>query len=326
VKWSVATLAASTAVLAGCTVYLARELALERNRNAAALVESGPQAGTPGMAGRENATSSTGESLAATASTPEGAHAGATAEPASIEDRRKARNKEQAEEFLRRYDNPETRAKLLQDQVQAQRRGQSGLRSALDIDARQFDRLINLYAEQELDRRARMARCLTDVFCVRPNLVDRAERRQAAVEVIGEEKTARLEQYRSEQSRSSQFGIFQARLGPQLALSPQQLDELSTALFEEQARARQEIESHGHEYRNFATTYGVIVYSTDTNTLEERMASAAASVSLMRDRAGALLNSEQLEVFNQMQDDSLLVFRPYARVMMAARELGYDWK
>jgi hypothetical protein len=324
VKWGIVTLAASTVVLAGCTVYLARELGLERERNSTALAESVPDATALGAPGPETATISPPGGPATPSATA--AATEAPADSGSVDDRRKARNKQQAEEFLRLYDDPETRAKLLQDQLEAQRRSHSGLRSLLEIDTEHFDRLINLFAEQEIDRRARIARCLLDVFCLRPDLVSGAERRQAVVDVIGEENTVKMEQFRSDQSRSSQFGVFQARLGPRLELSPQQLDELSSALHEAQMRARQEFESHGHEYRNFATSYGVIVYAADTKTVDERMASAAASVDLMRDRAGALLNSEQLEVFNQMQDDSLLVFRPFVRMSIAALEQGYDPK
>ena len=74
----------------------------------------------------------------------------------------------------------------------------------------------------------------------------------------------------------------------------------------------------------FETSFCVIVYSRDAKTLDERMASAAASIDRMRDRAGTLLSGEQLTVFNQMQDDALLVFRPFARVAIAAIEQGYE--
>jgi len=327
-KLGIVTLAASTVVLAGCTVYFARELARERERNSAALVESGPYAAPLSPPGPDSAAvTPPGKSAtpAAAASAPSAdAHADSAAGSTSVADSRSARNREQAAEFLRRYDNPETRAKLLADQVQLHRSIYSGLRSELDIDAERFDRLIKLFAEQQLDRRVRVARCLTDVFCLRPDLVDSAERRQAVVDLIGEENTAKLEKHSRERSRSGEFGTLQARLGPRLALSPQQLDELSSALFDEATRTRREIESHGHETGRFMSRYGLIVYSKDTKTIEDRMASAAASIDRMRDRAGTLLNGEQLTVFNQAQDDALLVFRPFARVQVAAIELGYE--
>jgi hypothetical protein len=315
----IVTLAASTVVFAGCTVYFALELARERERNSAALVESGPDAAAS-MPPGQSATLA-----AAAASAPDvDVHASAAAGPASIGDRRSAHSRDQAAEFLRRYDNPQTRAKLLEGQVENHRRIYSALRSELDIDAERFDRLIRSFADHQLDRQARMARCLTDTLCVRPDLVDPAERRQAIVDLIGEENTVKLEEYRSDRSRSGEFEKLQARLGPRLALSPQQLDELSSALYEEVTRTRQDIESHGHETGAFATSYGIIVYARDSKTLDERMASAAASIDRVRDRAGALLNSEQLTVFNQAQDDALLVFRPFARVADAAIELGYE--
>jgi hypothetical protein len=262
---------------------------------------------------------------AAAASVPgDDVHADTTAGSASVGDRRRARNRKEAEEFLRRYDNPETRAKLLEDQAEIHRGINSALRSELDIDAGRFDRLIKLLAEQQLDSRARMARCLTDRFCVRPDLGDGTQRRQAVVDLIGEENTVKLEKYGRDRPQSGEFAKLQARFGPRLALSPPQLDELSIALHDEMIRTRREIESHGHETGTFATSYGIIVYARDTKTLDERMTSAAASIDRMRDRAGTLLNGEQLAVFNQMQDDALMVFRPSARVAIAGLELGFE--
>jgi hypothetical protein len=317
-KLGIVTLAASTVVLAGCTVYFARELARERERNSAALVEYGPDAAVPIPPRPESAAEAPpGQSAMSVAA------ASAPGDDADA-DRRSARNREQAEDFLRRYDNPQMRAKLLQGQVENHRRIYSALRSELDIDAERFDRLIKSFADQQLDRQIRIARCVTDTACVRPDLVDGSQRRQAVVDLIGEENMVKLEKYRSDRSRSGEFAKLQARLGPRLELSPQQLDELSSALYDEMIRTRREIESHGHETGAFATNYGIIVYARDTKTVDERMASAAASIDRMRDRAGALLNSEQLTVFNQAQDDALLVFRPFARVASAAIEMGYE--
>lgn len=326
-KLGIVTLAASTVVLAGCTVYFARELARERERNYTALVESRPDAAALSLPGPESAAATPpGQSATpAAASVPgDDAPADTAAGSASVGDRLSDRNQEQAEEFLRGYDNPQTRAKLLEEQVQLHRSIYSALRSELDIDAERFDRLIKLFADQQLDRRVRIARCLTDTFCVRPDLVDGAQRRQAIVDLIGEENTVKLDKYGRDRSRSREFARLQVRLGPRLALSPQQLNELSRALYDERIRTGREIESHGHDIGNFATRYGSFVYARDTKTLEERMASAAASIERMRDRAGTLLNGEQLTVYNQMQDDVLVVFRPYARVAIAAIEQGYE--
>ncbi len=327
-KLGIVTLAASTVVLAGCTVYFARELASERERNSAALVESGRDAVALTPSGPESAAATPpGQSAApaAAASVPgNDAHADTAAGSASVGEQRRARNREQAAEFLRRYDNPETRAKLLDGQVELHRRIYSPLRSELGIDSERFDRLIKLFADRQLDRRVRIARCVADIFCVRPDLVDGAQRRQDVVDLIGEENTVKLEKYGRDRSRSGEYGTLQARLGPRLALSQQQLDELSSALYDEKIRTRREIESHGHETGAFASRFGVIFYARDTKTVDERMASAAASIDRMRDRAGTLLGGEQLTVFNRAQDDALLVFRPFARAQIAALELGYE--
>jgi hypothetical protein len=322
-KLGIVTLAACTVVLAGSTVYFAYTLDRERERNSVALAEAAPVAAL----GAESATPARAGASGTPATAPAAAPAGEPeGDPASgsIEDQRRRRNREQAQEFLRRYDNPEARAKMLAEQIENQRSLYPGLRSELDIDAERFDRLIKLFAERQIDRRERIARCLVDILCLRPDLGDGTSRRQAIVDVIGEEKTAKLEQYSRDRSRSSMHATFQARLGPRLALSPQQLDELTSALFSEANRARKELESHGHETKSFMTGYGLVVYARDTKTVDERMASAAASIDRMRDRAGTLLNGEQLTIFNQTQDDALIVFRPFARVQIAAFEQGYE--
>lgn len=327
-KLGIVTLAASTVVLAGCTVYFASELSRERERNTLALAEASPAA-VPGRSPSPSAGTELSSPSDSTAGAPASAAGDAAAAPTasasrSVEESRRERNREQAAEFLRRYDNPETRAALLEEQINSQRRFYSLLRSELGIDAEGFDQLVKLLATQKIDRRVRVARCLTEPLCVPMDSGGGIQERQAIVDLIGEKNTVKLLDFVRDPSRDSVLATFQARLGPRRELSPQQLGELESAFFDEVARTSQEMESHGHSTRNYATRYGVIVYASDTKTLDERMASAAASIDRLRDRASMLLNGKQLEIFNQTQDDALLTFRPYARVGIAALALGYD--
>jgi hypothetical protein len=213
---------------------------------------------------------------------------------------------------------------MLEQVTNSQRSFYSLLRPELGIDAERFEQLVKLLATQKIDRRVRAARCLTEPSCTQTDFSGGIQERQAIVDLIGEKNTVKLLDFVGDPTRSNMFAKFQARLGPKLALSPPQLVELESAFYDERMRTSRELESQGHPSRDFATNFGVIVYASDTKTLEERMGSAAASVDRVRDRASALLNSKQLEIFNQTQDDALLTFRPYARVGIAALALGYD--
>lgn len=329
-KLSIVTLAAGTIVLAASTIYLARALGQERERNeaVAASAADAPPAVPAHPVGPESpptaSPSSPSDSPAASPVSAPGNDTQAQAAAESAVDRRNARNREQAAAFLRLYDNPETRAKLLEERIGMELRTYASLRPQLDIDSERFDRFIKVLAEQQIDRRVRAARCLIDPNCTRPDFADSAERRQAIVDVLGDKNVAKLVEFGRERSRSSVFATLQARLGPKHALSPEQIDDLTNALFDEVARTTRDLESHGHETRKIATRYGVIVYASDTKTFEERMASAAASIDRIRDRAGTLLYGEQLTIFNQTQDDLLLVFGPHARVGVAAFTQGFE--
>ncbi len=326
---SVATLAASTIVLTASTFYFARELGLERSRNVAAAADGTTPSATESVARADTAV--TRGAARVPGSTPAGGNqptsaAAAASRPDTAPDRFRERNRSQAEEFLRRYDNPETRAALLEEQLENQRRFLALLRPKLDLDEERWNKLLALINEQETDRRIRSARCLTDLTCLRLDLGSNygEQQRQAVVDLIGEKNHDKLQEFRRDGFQADWLAKFQARLGPTLALSSHQMDELGSALGDEVRRTRREIESHGHETSMFSTRYGTVLYAKDTKTVEERMASATASVDHLRNRAGTLLNGEQLTIFNQLQDDSLLSFRPFARVGVAVQAQGYE--
>ncbi len=331
-------LSVSTVVLAASSAYLAHELVKERDRNAAAEAAThsvsptvGAAAAAPAMAAApalarsaRSASSDDGAAAAIAANLPVPKPIPGTPEHALA--RQRERNRPQAVEFLRRYDNPQTRQALVDERLDNQRRDLALLRPKLGLDADRWERLVKLLTEQEIDRRVRSARCITDDACVRMDFGAGygEQQRQAVTDLIGAKNVDQLETFRRQGSQVNSLARFQARLGSKLELTPVQLEELASALADEAYRTRREIDSHDHESASYSTRYGVIVYSVDTDTLEKRMASASASVDRMRDRAGTLLNGEQLTIFNQAQDDALLLFRPYARVGVAARAQGYE--
>ena len=143
------------------------------------------------------------------------------------------------------------------------------------------------------------------------------------VDLIGERNVKKFEDFLRERPQTGSIAKFQARLGPTLALPPDQLSDLARALSQEAAQTHEELAARGGRVYTYEGSHGVIVFSADTQTLDERMASASASVLRLRERAGAFLDGERLRIFNQLQDDSLLKFRSTSRMDIAIAAAGY---
>ena len=324
-------LSMSTVVLAASSAYLARELVTERDRNAAleapavadaSVVANGSDVKIP-PAPAAPTQSMTSADPAAAANRASPAPIPATREEARARERELSRPG--ATDFLSHYDNPQTRQALVDAQLDRQRRDFALLRPKLELDADRWERLVRLLAEEDVGRQALSARCLIDEACVRPKFgAYSREQQQAVIDLIGAKNADKLITFRGHLTQASSLARFQARLGPKLELSSVQIDELANALADEARRTRREIESHGHASGSYSSRYGTVVFSLDTDTLEKRMASAAESVDRMRDRAGTLLSGERLTIFNQSQDDSLLIFRSFARVGILLRAQGYE--
>ena len=62
-----------------------------------------------------------------------------------------------------------------------------------------------------------------------------------------------------------------------------------------------------------------IVYAKDAATTEQSLESAQQYAQRVRDRAALVLNTGQLAVFNQMQDDMMISFRRFHRQELARR-------
>jgi hypothetical protein len=325
-----ALLAACVLTLAASTVYFARELRS---------LQDGEAGRGPGMAVsaadsvvavpvREmTPTGNHATQVSAAAPLPE-AMAPAAPETSPTDDavRSRERAAKAARSLLARYENPETRKILIEAEYVSAQRLFALLRPRVELDDARWEKFLRLTVDLQVDRRVRAARCGIDPQCAKPELPagQRDRERQQMVDLIGDRNVKKFEEFLRERPQTGSIAKFQARLGPTLALPPDQLSELARALSQEAAQTHAELAARGGRVFTFEGSHGVVVFSGDTRTLDERMASASASVLRLRERAGAFLDGERLRVFNQLQDDSLLKFRSTARADIAIAAAGYE--
>lgn len=326
-----AVLSACVLALAASTIYFARELHVLQTGEPAALpgvtisAAAATAASVPAL--EETTTANLATQVSAATPSPEAiAPPAAATSPAEQAKRSRERAAEAARVFLARYENPATRKTLIEDQIVSAHWHFALLQPRVGLDKERWEKFLGLAVDLQVDRRVRTSRCRIDPACEKPELPagHRERERQQMVDLIGEGNVKKFEDFVRERPQTGSLAKFQARLGPSLALPPDQLSELARVISQETARSHRELVERGVHTSTFEGSHGVIVFSEDTQTLDERMASASASVQRLRERAGALLDGERLRIFNQLQDDSLLKFRPHARMDIVIAAAGYE--
>jgi len=164
------------------------------------------------------------------------------------------------------------------------------------------------------------ARCTVDPACVRPppaELEALNAREQAIRDFVGDENYQALEQFRSTSQERTAIASLQGRLPANLALSARQSEALAMVMLEERSAQTQELVSRGLMAGAFGADGMLIVYAKDAATPEQSLDSAQQYVQRIHDRAALVLNTGQLAVFSQMQDDMMISFRRFHRQQLA---------
>jgi len=321
----VACLALTTTGFGASAYYFHGELAAARERHesqsVAGIASNGASAPASTQSAKAVATSlttalppdQTPATAAGTATTP----SQSTAEAA-----RKIQAAVWSADLLKRLDDPVARAEMRAMELSRLTRELAGLDRVLGLDASQFARLRELMVDYELEKRAVNARCAVDAACVRPGPADMEElnaRRQAIREFLGDENFQAMDQFRSLAQERAAVASLQSRLPANLALSAKQSDALAMAMNEERAGQTRELASRGQQAGMYGMGEMTIVYAKDAATTEQSLESAQQYAQRVRDRAALVLNTGQLAVFNQMQDDMMISFRRFHRQELARR-------
>lgn len=237
--------------------------------------------------------------------------------PVLVSDDRKSRNQRQASEFLKRYDDPSRRGELRAQALDRTRQIFAEYAKQRNLDADQFDKLMAVLTDQELERRAAQARCQVRPDCDKPGDDYKellARQKQTLIDMVGEDGFRELWAWGASQTDRRMADAFAKRLPDTVPWSSEQSAALASVLKEGRDAAMREMYSQRQHFKGFGNQEGVsVMYADELPTLEARLASANAFAQRMRDQAATVLSGEQLKVFNQMQEEVLLDLARFLR-------------
>jgi hypothetical protein len=317
----VTTLAATTLLFAGTTLYFWHELqALQPDADGKPPVSA---AGSSGVGALQAADASAAASVQASArraaeQTSSASNAAAGAAPAAAgstaaaggADSARALMLPFAKDFLRQYDDATQRASL----IKAQRAGLESqylrLKQRLGLSAAEYGQLLDLIAEEQMDQQANYFRCLVNPACDTSKVPEPRDRSSDYLALLGADGYAQLTAYRTALPEWQSVVQLRGRLSESNSLKDGDAERLLGALSAERERYVTESNQAGAKLRGWGNGTGMIWYSGDGG-VEEQLASAAQYSERMRQSAASILNAEQLRAFVQIQEEMLASLATY---------------
>jgi hypothetical protein len=315
-RTSTLVLSFTTAFFACSTAYLAWQVQTREDGPASAsLRASAPDSLAGGLRAVDSRSSASAESVRSRAITPATQTSvstpailpGTTAVDASkdeLADMQAAFSRQQ----LARLADPVQRANLLTDSRASLRRQYARLREKLNLGDSAFEQLVSILAEKELQSQESYLRCATTAGCdtkeyFQKHPVD--DRSQELLALLGADKVDELTKYQTSIAERDAVAQLRGRLTDANSIGDEQAERLALALADERERFQKETSARGSEANGFGTNLGMIFYSSDSNSAEQRLMEASQYSQRLRQRAAGVLSPAQLAAYNQMQDELL---------------------
>ncbi len=287
--------------LAGTTAHFARELQLERQRprTTAAVMTQAPPLST------QVARTRTTPPVAST--TPPPPAPPPTAGVESEEERVKRLQADHHRKAIKAFEDPRQREGMVVGAKMSMRRSYPGLAQAIGMTGEEVDRLLTLLAEQQVELQEKFSRCTLDGNCdvhANPHLND--PRAQEIAALLGTDRQQRFDTYQNTLMERESVAHLQTRLADSTRLPDGDAEALIAALADEREKIHQEAAERHAGVNGVGFGAGMIFFSSDAQSTEEKLASAQANARRMRDRAAAVLTAEQLRVFDEMQAELMI--------------------
>jgi hypothetical protein len=298
-----------TSALAVTSVYLWTELRAAR----AALAAADGSSFAPGGAAPQDHGSSPIASVAASGT------AAPTAATASAIENEKVRqrlfeedHREGARRRLAQLADPTMRAQILEEWQEANLPNKPRYARYLGISEAEAERLIDLLAEQHLAQTEAYARCTLRPPCDYRTVSreSNAAQQQALTDLFGAEKQRRFEQYTySNVERGMVSRFLRDRIPAVSQLSDEQAEQFVTALADERRLVEAEIKQRGLE--PFVYPMEGVAFAFQNNVYQpgntdDVLKEAADYNRRIHARAKAILTSQQLAAFEQMQEAAIV--------------------
>lgn len=316
-------LSISGALLAGSTFYLANELRQERARShsrvpllavvptpsartsdSPAEVESKPVSSTVSVQPQDPQVPSSDEEYET--EVYDTAAGDSEEDVAAQRARIKAREERQSREFLRRYDDPQEREKMVAA-IKANRSASFDDLKIPGFTQAELNDLQDLRIQQGLAARADSARCALTPDCTYSNNQDRDRLEIAAL--LGPEKFRQYEAHLNTTMERRGVSQLRLRLDDTNALSEADAERLVQVLAEERQKFQREAEASGAQLTAISTADGV--FYIDRNQPGEDAGTQFSK--RLRKRATEVLSPSQQKIFDRMQEDLLVRARQYGR-------------
>jgi hypothetical protein len=215
-------------------------------------------------------------------------------------------------DFVAMYASPQGRRTLIDEALMDQRNGRRDMAERLGLTEEHWQRVLEVFAEQQVEARAALLRCRADPACKSPFTPEQiADRKQAVRDAIGEDKYDDYERYANTMNERRTVAELQKQLTGSLSLPADRAEALIAALVAEREAALRELTDSGGQIAGIGVPYGFAYYNAIAPTLEARMESALQYSSRIRERAATVLNANQIVAFNQMQDQVMATLRNY---------------
>lgn len=292
--------------LAGTTVYFARELQLERDRphvTPVALAQTKPAIPARSLlpaAVPRAATQPASNSSSTVGGNEEGA---------------RRMQAEQSRRILKVLADPAQREDLLVESKLNMRNSYPRLAQVLGLTNEEADRLFTLLAQQQLDSQEAYSRCMVDPDCnIRDMNTNQPDpRAQEIADLLGADRQQQFEAYKNTLMERESVVQLRSRLPDSSRLPDDRAEALIAVLADERQKIHMEAAQRGAGMNGYGSGVGVIFSASDAPTAEAQIASAQANSRRMHDRAAEVLNTEQLRVFDEMQEELMISMRNQAR-------------
>ncbi|HET7812570.1 MAG TPA: hypothetical protein VFL16_18505 [Steroidobacteraceae bacterium] len=295
-------LASCAATFAGTTIYLWRELADERAQVPAPRAAA-PRMVVPAASQPRIVFNTSGQATRPGPPAPRANRLDPNVEPDEY-------LRQQSKLLLEQLADPAARARLLEESRNSVRNAYPWLAERLKLGPEEYEKLIDLLARRDLERREAFAKCAADGACSsgQPGQFNYDQEVQPVADLLGPERMKQFETYQQTMNERETVLNLRGRLPDQAWLSTEQSEALITALADESYQAQRDAQLAGHSVAGFGMNGGWIYYENQ-GTVQQQVRSAEAYVNRMIARAAAELTAEQLRYFTQMQQDLLANLR-----------------
>jgi hypothetical protein len=217
-----------------------------------------------------------------------------------------------ARQFLEQLATREGREDIIAQHKMMFRNMYPRIERVLGLTPEEHSRFLEMLATQQIEMQEKQMRCTLDPACDPRTLWNMSgDPRQAMIDdFLGPERGEKYSTYMKTMGEREVVSQLRSRLPDAQRLTDDGAESLIMALAAERdAMAREDMGRNGMTGYGFGA--GMIMTTGDT--FEERYESAQRNSQRLRDRAAQYLSAEQMRVFNEMQDETLLSLRALLR-------------